>query len=62
MYSAARRPLQCQLSISESMQHNDGNREIFGREIWTISESKRFILLHHIPIIADTFKRFATIK
>jgi hypothetical protein len=62
MYSAARRPIQCQLSISESMQYKDGNREIFGREIWTLSESKRFILLHHISIIADTFKRFATIK
>jgi len=28
----------------------------------TLSESKRFILPHHIIIIADAFKRFATIK
>jgi hypothetical protein len=34
----------------------------FLEEIWTLSESKRFILPHHISIIADTFKRFATIK
>jgi hypothetical protein len=44
------------------MRYKDGNREIFGREIWTLSESKRFILLHQISIIEDTFKRFATIK
>jgi hypothetical protein len=32
----------------------------FGREISTLSESKRFILPHQI--IADTFKRFTTIR
>jgi hypothetical protein len=44
------------------MQYKDGNREIFGTEIWTLSESKRFILPQQISIIADTFKRFTTIK